>query len=153
MHRGHSLPSPRSRLQAAFDVLAMVRSRWSRRRKLREAGPDSRHLWAETCIDNHFCGHRCRTNNEACCCHSRMETATKRLHFTPRIGGVAGGLWRFATTQLGGAHALARISGFPAYLRLYFRIFCFRTFVVCQFLPMSNIVLCFFSIFTVFCEL
>ena len=38
----------------------------------------------------------------------------------PRIGGVAGGVWRFVATQLGGAHALARISGFPVYLRLYF---------------------------------
>ena len=53
--------------------------------------------------------------------------------FTTRIGGVAGGVWRLATTQLGGAHALPRISGFPVYLRLYFDIFCFRTFIIFSF--------------------
>ena len=37
------------------------------------------------------------------------------------------------TAQLGGAHALSSISGFPVYLRLYFRIFCFRIFVVFSF--------------------
>ena len=81
------------------------------------------------------------------------EAATKIEHFTPRIGGVAGGVWRFATSQLGGAHALARISGFPVYLRLYFRIFCFRTFVVfsCYRYPTSFFIV--FPIFTVFYKL
>ena len=58
--------------------------RTPREHLLREAGPDWEHLLAETCIDIHRCGCRCRTKNEACCCCSRMGSRHEKKKITTR---------------------------------------------------------------------
>ena len=139
MHRAHSLPSPRLRQHWTFSPWFGLDG--TAGENVAKGGQTGDIFWPKLAATFTFAGVGCRTKDEACCCCSSMGSRHQKITFH---APVRGGVWRFVTTQLGGVHGLARLSGFPVYLCLQFRIFYFRTFVVCTLSRYPTEEFCFF---------